>query len=892
MEKLVLIDGNSLINRAFYAMPLLTNKDGLFTNAVYGFMNMFMKMVADIKPTAVVCAFDLKAPTFRHKLYTEYKGTRKPMPEELRPQIPLLKELLKTMGVCVMEKEGSEADDIIGTIAKHTKVQTVIFTGDKDSFQLVDNETEVHFTKRGITDVEVYTAENFKEKTGIEPLQIIDLKALMGDSSDNIPGVQGVGEKTALNLLKDYPSVEILYQNIDKIKGKLQEKLIANKDLCFLSKTLATIDTDCGVDTDVSKMAFTMPLPYSAKKRFTELGFRTLVNKDGIFESENSSTNSSSESETTATLDATNSADAPDEKAENIIAEGVAIERATPIQTAPLKEKVTLSTLSEISSINFSEETALTISEKAVNIYTNGTEYSAPLRLSLLDDGFSLSDVLNALSGLFNGDKAVIVYDVKWLRHTLKNLADVNLTAPIEDVAIIKYLTDYTGGSETLSTALAEYGEDENSNPAYSLYKVYTLLLAKLKEQGVEKLYREVELPLSTLLFNMEEWGFKVDADALYKTGENYRKILDENEILIRELAGDDTLNVNSPKQLGVLLFEKLKIAKGKKTKTGYSTSADVLESLENAHPIVPLILKHRRVQKLYSTYIEGFKPLIDKATGLVHTSFNQTVTATGRLSSKEPNLQNIPVRDEEGKELRKFFVPRSTDRVLVSADYSQIELRLLAAFSNCKGLIDAFNSGKDIHTETASKVFNTPIDKVTPQMRSGAKAVNFGIIYGMSEYGLAKTINVSPADARNYISAYFNEYPEVKNYMDDNVEFAKEHGYVSTLLGRRRYIKELLSPSYQLRQFGERVAMNMPLQGSSADIIKVAMLNVYNRLKEENVDAYLILQVHDELILDCAVTDKEKAKKILKEEMENAVSLAVKLTVGMGEGESWFDAK
>jgi len=892
MEKLVLIDGNSLINRAFYAMPLLTNKDGLFTNAVYGFMNMFMKMVADIKPTAVVCAFDLKAPTFRHKLYADYKGTRKPMPEELRPQIPLLKELLKTMGVCVMEKEGSEADDIIGTIAKHTKVQTVIFTGDKDSFQLVDNETEVHFTKRGITDVEVYTAENFKEKTGIEPLQIIDLKALMGDSSDNIPGVQGVGEKTALNLLKDYPSVEILYQNIDKIKGKLQEKLIANKDLCFLSKTLATIDTDCGVDTDVSKMAFTMPLSYSAKKRFTELGFRTLVNKDGVFESENSSANSSSESETITTLDAVDSTVTPDEKVENIIAERVAIERATPIQTEPLKEKVTLSTLGEISSINFSEETALTISEKAVNIYTNGTEYSAPLRLSLLDDGFSLSDVLNALSGLFNGDKAVIVYDVKWLRHTLKNLADVNLTAPIEDVAIIKYLTDYTGGSETLSTALAEYGEDENSNPAYSLYKVYNLLLAKLKEQGVEKLYREVELPLSTLLFNMEEWGFKVDADALYKTGENYRKILDENEILIRELAGDDTLNVNSPKQLGVLLFEKLKIAKGKKTKTGYSTSADVLESLENAHPIVPLILKHRRVQKLYSTYIEGFKPLIDKATGLVHTSFNQTVTATGRLSSKEPNLQNIPVRDEEGKELRKFFVPRSTDRVLVSADYSQIELRLLAAFSNCKGLIDAFNSGKDIHTETASKVFNTPIDKVTPQMRSGAKAVNFGIIYGMSEYGLAKTINVSPADARNYISAYFNEYPEVKNYMDDNVEFAKEHGYVSTLLGRRRYIKELLSPSYQLRQFGERVAMNMPLQGSSADIIKVAMLNVYNRLKEENVDAYLILQVHDELILDCNKSCIDKAKKILKEEMENAVSLAVKLTVGMGEGESWFDAK
>lgn len=866
MEKLVLIDGNSLINRAFYATPILSNKDGVYTNAVYGFMNMFFKMLSDVKPTAIACAFDLKAPTFRHSLYTEYKGTRKPMPEELRPQIPLLKELLTLMGVCCIEKEGFEADDIIGTIAKSTDVQTVIFTGDKDSFQLVDEQTEIHFTKRGISDTEIYNDENFTQKTSITPIQIIDLKALMGDSSDNIPGVAGVGEKTAKSLINQYGSIENLYEHIAEIGGKLQEKLINGKELCFLSKTLATIKCDCDVLTDTSKMSFSLPLSSAVKTRFAELGFKSLVNKESLFGGENLSDNA--------------------EKSAVI----------TDFTSSPTIEGLSstkiIENLEDVKALTFASPTTLAITERAVNLYFNTTEFSFPLRQTLLDDGFSLAEVLTALAPLFNGKNTLIVFDNKTLRHSLKTLSGVTLTAPVEDLSLIKYLTDYTGGGENLSTVLAEHGKDINVNPAYALYGVYRDLSPKLKEQGVEDLYYKIELPLSSVLYDMETVGFKVDAIALSIAGEKYHEILSDIEKQIRTLTQEETLNVNSPKQLGEVLFEKLRIGKGKKTKTGYSTSAEVLSSFEDTHPVVPLIQKHRKIQKLLSTYIDGFKPLIDKKTGLVHTSFNQTVTATGRLSSKEPNLQNIPVREEEGKELRKFFVPRQSDRVLVSADYSQIELRLLADFSKCSALISAFNTGHDVHAETASKVFGVPLEKVTPQMRSKAKAVNFGIIYGISEYGLAKNVGCSPREARGYIDAYFKEYPEVKAYMDSNVNFARENGYVTTLFGRRRYIKEILSSNFTLRSFGERVAMNMPLQGSSADIIKVAMINVNKRLKEEKLNAHLILQVHDELIIDCTEEDKEKAQKILVEEMEGAVSLSVKLTVGLGCGKTWYEAK
>ena len=856
MEKLVLIDGNSLINRAFYAMPLLTTKDGIFTNAVYGFMNMFTKVITDEKPTHIAVAFDLKAPTFRHKIYADYKGTRKPMPEELRPQIPLLKDLLRLMGVCVLEKPGSEADDIIGTIAKATNVKTIIITGDKDSFQLVDHETEVHFTKRGLSDVEIYDDVNFKEKTGIEPWQIIELKALMGDNSDNIPGIPGVGEKTALNLVQTYSCVENLYEHVDDLKGKLQEKVINGKDSAFLSKTLATIDTAVDITTNLND--FTYPFPFSSqvKSKFVELEFKSLITRDKLFEKTTEQT-------------------------------------SLPQEEQPLKplEQKRVQSLAEISSITPNGDLFLTIDQHLVTLYVDGVEYDMPVNQTLLDDGFNLSEILGALENTLNGKNTVVVYSRKELRHLLNNCGLKDVSCPMHDLSLIKYLADFSGGEQKLNEVFLEYDLNANT-PAYSLQTLFNKLYKKLCEEGMQDLYLKTELPLTDVLFDMELDGFKIDATALALAGETFKQQTEDLEAKIKVLTGEPTLNVNSPKQLGEILFEKLKIGKGKKTKTGYSTGAEVLEALEDAHPVVPLILEYRKLQKLRSTYVEGFKPLIDKQTGLIHTSFNQTVTATGRLSSKEPNLQNIPVRDDLGRELRKFFVSRHKDGVLVGADYSQIELRLLAAFSDCKGLISAFRDGVDVHTATASKVLKTPVDKVTSQMRSSAKAVNFGIIYGISEYGLAKNIKTSATEARGYINAYFEEYPEVKKYMDENVAFAKKTGYSTTVLGRRRYIRELNSPNFNLRSFGERVAMNMPLQGSSADIIKLAMLGVHSRIKKLGLKSRLILQVHDELIVDATSEEADLIEKILVEEMEGAIKLCVDLTVSVGKGKTWFEAK
>ncbi len=854
MEKLVLIDGNSLINRAFYAMPPLATKNGEVTNAVYGFMNMFIKMIDTEKPTAIAVAFDLKAPTFRHKMYAEYKGTRKPMPEELRPQIPMLKDLLKLMGVTVLEKEGWEADDIIGTIAKHTSVKTIIITGDRDSFQLVDDETEVHFTKRGISDIDLLNSANFLEKTGITPSQVIELKALMGDSSDNIPGVKGVGEKTALNLIQTYGDIDTLYQKVDELKGKLKEKIVDGKDSAYLSRTLATIDVEAPIEFAVNDMTFPYPFPSAVRERFIALEFKSLFNRAELFE----------QSESTVSPVA--------EQAQNV-------------------ELIVADDYELLDQIDKTGELYLYLTDKAINVYDNKTEYSFPLRANLLDDGLELYPLLNKLVPIISSCKALTTYGKKELRHYLLKNGEHTLERDCHDVSLMKYLADFTGGNEKAEEVFTQYGLDQ-SKPAYALSYLKSELMEKLKANQMLSLYTDVELPLSDVLFDMEIAGFKIDVETLYKTAEQYQKIIFDLEGQIRDSVAQPTLNVNSPKQLGEVIFEKLRLGKGKKTKTGYSTTAEVLESLDTDHPCIPLILKYRQLQKLYSTYIEGFKPLIDKKTGLIHTWFNQTMTATGRLSSKEPNLQNIPVREAEGRELRKLFVAKDDEHILVSADYSQIELRLLAAFSECKSLIEAFNNGKDIHAATASKVFKTPLEQVTKEMRSKAKAVNFGIIYGISEYGLAKNLKTTPAEARQYISSYFLEYPEVKEYMDKNVAFAKRTGYAVTMLNRKRHIRELLSPNGNLRAFGERVAMNMPLQGSAADVIKLAMLGVYKRLKKENLKSRLILQIHDELIIDTLISEKERVEQLLKEEMENAVSLSVKLTVSAGVGKTWYDCK
>lgn len=862
MEKLVLIDGNSLINRAFYAMPLLVTKNGTYTNAVYGFMNMFFKMMKDVSPEYVAVAFDMKAPTFRHRMYKEYKGTRRPMPEELRPQIGLLKDVLRLMKVKIIEKEGIEADDIIGTVAKSTSIKTYIYTGDKDSFQLVDDETAVCFTKTGISETEIYDAENFREKTGITPSQIIDLKALMGDASDNIPGVEGVGKKTALGLIERFGGVDGAYENVGLLSGKLKERIINGKDICYLSKTLATIKVDCDIDCDVSEMRVSLPFSQEVRRKFVELEFKTLAQRKDLFSEDDG---------------------------------GSDFGRASATEERRLKKQVCVTDEEDVYNLKdkFGKRPfALVIDEKRVSLSDGEAEYDVIVKENLIDDGVSEKVAIGGVKPLLeNENNVVIVFDKKRNEKMLSSRYGICVRAFCEDVSLMKYLNDFTVGEETLESVFAEYSLD-NRTPAFSLYSLYLEMKEMLKTEQTEDLYYKVELPLADVLLDMETAGFKVDTESLAETGKRYAVIVSELERRIKESTGEENLNVNSPKQLGDVLFDKLKIGKGKKTKSGYSTSADVLEELKDKHPAVPLILRYRQIQKLQSTYVEGLRPLIDEKTGLIHTSFNQTVTSTGRLSSKEPNLQNIPIRDSEGRELRKFFVPKGPDRVLIDADYSQIEMRLLAGFSGCKALIDAFNSGKDVHTETASKVFGVDENEVTEEMRRNAKAVNFGVVYGISEYGLAKNIGSSAKKAREYIDSYFEKYPEVRQYLDESIRFAKENGYAKTILGRRRYIRELNSSNYNLRAFGERVAMNMPLQGSSADVIKLAMINVASRLKKEGFRSELILQVHDELIIDAFEDEADKVKEILVHEMENAVNLPVRLTVEVGVGKTWYDAK
>ncbi len=854
MKKLILIDGNSLINRAFYATPPLSAPDGTPTNAVYGFINMLFKLIGDSSPEYIAVAFDVHHPTFRHEMFAEYKGKRKPMPEELRPQIPLLKEVLAKMGIYTIEKPGFEADDIIGTIAKGTNVPTVIITGDRDSFQLVDEETEVHFTRRGISDMDVLTLDNFTEFTGITPEQVIELKALMGDSSDNIPGIEGVGEKTALNLVQIYGNIETLYERVDELKGKLKEKVILGKDKAYLSRTLATIDTKVDIEIDLNKMRYSVPFSADAKRKFFDLGFNRLLATGGKY----------------------------------FMEEGSDLAIPLPAKSVP-KSIINVTTEEEFDRLLDEKEYAV-VFDKNLHLCFDENEYVIAFKENLFDEGIALSVGVKGLKKLFGADKKLTVYDKKALRHYLAAFG-VDFTATADDVSLMKYLVDFADKQEKLEEVIYAYDMDKNA-PAFAVKKLGVDFMKKLEEQDVLSLYRDVELPLSDVLFDMEKTGFKIDLNALDEISKEYGAKLLELEKNIHELAGDDKFNVNSPKQLGVVLFDKLRLPYPKKQKSGsYSTSQEILEELTD-FPIAGEILKYRQMQKLVSTYIDAFRPHIERGTGLVHTTFNQTATATGRLSSKEPNLQNIPIRDDYGKAIRKFFVARDDEHILVGADYSQIELRLLAEFSKCPGLMTAYQNGEDVHAQTASKVFDVPLNEVTKTQRRDAKAVNFGIIYGISNYGLSKNIKCSPKLAQSYIDKYFETYPEVKEYMNKNVATAREKGYVTTVLGRRRYFKDILSKNFNLRTYAERASMNMPLQGSSADIIKVAMINVYKRLKSEGLKSKLILQVHDELIIDALKVEKDAVLKILVEEMQNAVKTTVPLTVETEVGETWFDAK
>ena len=850
MNKLVLIDGNSLINRAFYATPPLSAKDGTPTNAVYAFVNMLVRIIGDIKPRYMLVAFDRKEPTFRHEMYADYKGTRKPMPEDLRPQIDLMKKVLDTMGISRYEQAGIEADDIIGSMAKRYKGDTIIITGDKDSFQLVDETTSVYFTRRGITETEIYSNENFKEKTGIEPIQIIDLKSMMGDSSDNIPGIAGVGEKTALSLVEKYGSLENLYAHVDELSGKLKEKVENSKDIAFLSKTLATINVKLDIPVKDEDMGYVFPFGAATKKLFIDLDFRNIIRREELF-------------------------------SDDEISESVKKNKELP-EIIEVNDVVSLP--------KFGEDKLLAVNlGDNLNVYDGEKEYKINVTDNFFDKGIMYGEAVRYIAKLVGNDKRkLVVYAKKDLRTEL-NKFKVAFNAFAYDVAIEKYLADFSGKDEKLSEVIAAYDLDKD-RIGWSLNEIHDRLFEKLKTENMLDLYEKVELPLSDVLFSMERSGFKVDVATLNEMANEYDKRIAVIAEKIDEYAGEK-INPNSPKQLGKILYDKLGLISGKK-KGNPSTSADVLEKIADKHPIVPLILKYRQLQKLNSTYIKGFRPLIDENTGLIHTCFNQTLTTTGRLSSKEPNLQNIPVREQEGKEIRKLFVSSFENGKIVGADYSQIELRLLAHFSKCQPLIDAFLSGKDIHRITASQVFGVSEDQVTPEMRRSAKAVNFGIIYGISDYGLSEQLKISPKKAGEYIAKYFDAYPHVKEYMNSNVEFARKNGYVSTLLGRKRYIPEINSSNFNLRSFGERAAMNMPLQGTAADVIKIAMIKVANRIKKEGLRSRLILQVHDELIVDTAEDEVEEVKNILVEEMQSAVTLSVPLTVETECGTRWFDAK
>jgi len=852
MDKLVIIDGNSLINRAFYALPLLSNSKGEFSNGVYGFANILIKAILEIKPKYIVVAMDYGKKTFRNNLFSEYKGKRKATPEELKSQFPILKEMLKSMGITYVEKENFEADDLIGTISKKFKTENIIITGDKDSLQLIDENTEVWLTKKGITETVDMNLGTLKLNMGIEPYQVIELKSLMGDSSDNIPGVAGVGEKTALSLLEKYTTLDGVYESIDEITGKLKEKLIEHKNDAYLSKTLATIKTDVPIENDLSDFEYSFPFSKDVYEFFQRYEFNSLLKREDLFV-ESSSQNDSNFKKYNA----------------NII----------EISSIDILKK-------QLKHIKLAKKFAFELNNDIFCFaYDKNCQFYSKIQGNLLENIIDINLILGELKEIFEDETIEkYLYDGKSIKHILDRF-DITLKGFNFDALLAYYLLS-AGEKEANKENLFESYQLDNSFEAVNLFYLKDALIDDLKKNNLIDLYLNIEFPLIEVLYNMEKTGFKVDENILNELQSKYNIEVDETRKTIVDLAGVD-FNPNSPKQLADVLFNKLNLVCYNNKKK--STSIEFLQEMYDLHPIVPAVIRYRKIQKILTTYVEAYKNIIEcQDDSIIHTIFNQTLTSTGRLSSSEPNLQNIPVRDDEGKNLRKMFVSSFDDGMLISADYSQIELRLLAHMSKDESLINAFNNNIDIHSMTASEVFDVDIQNVNPIMRRTAKAVNFGIIYGISEYGLAQNINTSFGQAKAYIERYFNKYPKIKIYMDNNVSSARECGYAYSIFNRRRKINELFVP--RTRGFGERVAMNMPLQGSASDIIKLAMINVFKALKENHLESKLILQVHDELIIDCKREEVSIVAKLLKDNMENVVKLSVPLTVDVNSGKTWFD--
>lgn len=847
--KLLVLDGNSIVNRAFYGIKTLSTKDGKFTNGIFGFLNILFSLRETYKPEGVAIAFDVHAPTFRHEMYSDYKGNRKGMPDELAQQMPVLKDLLKALGYKLIECPGWEADDIIGTLAYNCKSGDMCYiaTGDRDSLQLVNENTNVLLaaSKGGKTETVVYDTAKIIEDKGVEPTKLIEVKALMGDSSDNIPGVQGIGEKTATDLIKKYCTIDYIYEHFDELEltPSVRTKLSNGKEMAFISRTLGTISKNAPVETDYSLYIPGKMDEQSAKAILTDLEMQKFIDKLGL----------------------------RDTVIVNSVASSVKI------------EYVKLSSDEIINTAIKNQELYFICNEDYTTAYVN------------LDNKVSEVKFTSIIRLLEDANIKKYTFNCKTLyAYCIKN--SINIKNIEFDILLAGYLLNPNSSDYSVSVLADSYRiavEVESDNILVRDCAVMRDLSYKLNdniiENGEDELLHNIEIPLAEVLSAMEIDGFKVDFSGIHEYGIKLEAKLNELIDTIYSYSGEE-FNLNSPKQLGVVLFEKLKLPAKKKTKTGYSTNAEVLESLYDEHPIIPAILEYRTIQKLKSTYCDGLLKVVS-SDGRIHSTFQQTETRTGRLSSTEPNLQNIPVRQDLGRELRKFFIS-DEGNVLIDADYSQIELRVLAAVSDDKNMIDAFNNDEDIHAITASQVFNMPLSMVTPLMRSRAKAVNFGIVYGIGAFSLSKDIKVPVFEAKKYIESYLNHYSGVNKYMEDIVIDAKNKGYVTTLFNRRRYLPELSASNAIQRSFGERVARNMPIQGTAADIIKIAMVKVFNRLRDENMKSRLIMQVHDELIIEAPENESEKAMHILKEEMENAVKMQVQLSVDAHIGKTWYDAK
>ena len=938
MKKLILIDGNSIMNRAFYGImgsKALTTKDGKYTNAIYGFLAILFKILEDEKPDYLGVTFDLKAPTERHKLYKEYKANRHGMPNELAEQMPIIKDILKAMNIDIIEKEGYEGDDILGTLSRYGEnngLEVVILSGDRDTFQLATDKVRINIprTKGGKTETEIFNRKKVEQVYGIEPKQLIEVKGLQGDASDNIPGVPGIGEKTALSLIQRYGTIDNLYKKLENgeaqdIKGKQKEKLLENQNLAYLSRTLGEINTKVPIEDTLEELKLEEWNKAEVLEIFKKLNFKRYIER---FNLQNDVETKKTKEET----DIENQFKIKNktlEEIKQIIQEQQKVIFYIKTSKDEKIEKIIKEKITGIGIFNKEKQEAYYIEfEDVQNLENNNLENKCHPKYNLQElkeifEDKNIGKISTDLSKTYillkqeNIELKGIIYDASIAAYILnptnsnlqiENLANEYLEIDVNDILkntnqkdeqinLFDAISNKKENKETEEEVKKEKSENKRKEAekkytlySFIIYKLQEITTKRLEEINATDLFNNIDMPTVTILSDMQWNGMYADKCELDKFGDELKEQLDIKTKIIYEMAGEE-FNINSTKQLGEILFEKMKLPAKKKTKSGYSTSVEVLEKLRAEDPIIGEILEYRQLQKLNSTYVEGLKPYINPKTQRIHSFFHQTITATGRISSTEPNLQNIPTRFELGKQVRKIFKPEK-GKIYIDADYSQIELRVLASMSGDKNMIQAFKDGKDIHKQAASKVFKTPIDEVTKEQRSHAKAVNFGIVYGISEFGLGEQLGISRKLAKQYIEEYLQEYSGIKSFMEEMKEKAKQTGYVETLFNRRRYIPELKSNNYMVRQFGERAAMNTPIQGTAADIMKIAMINVYKKLKKENLKSKIVLQVHDEMMLEVPLEEAENVKQIVKTEMESAAKLNVPLVADISEANNWYDCK